>query len=171
MATHRIVSIACWVILTLSTAAAAQNAVSQAPEAALESIDRTLKEIVDLLRVQVGNQRTELAVRRLDIASREIAVRGRELHDAERERDSYARNQKELTARSEMYGDARPEDDGMTDAQYEYMLKQFESQTETAKQNLFRADQRIIDLRQEITRAREDLLTWEAIVAASFVEE
>lgn len=171
MATKAIVTAVCWAALLLPGVAGAQEAGAREPEAALESIDSALEEIVQLLRVHVGNQRAELAVRRLDIASRELGSRARELSDVETKRDLYARQQRELLERMETFGDAPPENSGMTEADYEYMLKQMELQAESAKQNLWRADQRIIDLRAEITRIREDLLVWEEIVAASFVDE
>jgi hypothetical protein len=71
----------------------------------------------------------------------------------------------------ETFDDERREESGMTEADYEYVLKQIATQAESAKQNLWRTDQRIVDLREEITRLEEDRLTWEEIVAATFVEE
>lgn len=171
MAARRIVTTVCLVALTLSVAAAAQDPRADAPAAALDSIDRSLKEIVELLRVQVRNQRAELAVQRLDIASRELVARERELHAAEAKRAANARRQEELTARLEATSGARPEESGMSDVDYEFMLRQMEQQAEAVKQTVWQTDQLIIDLRKAIARVREDELAWQKIVADLFADE
>jgi hypothetical protein len=157
--------------MILSSVAGAQESSAKENASAVESIDRTLEEIVQLLRAHVGNQRAGLAVRRLEIASREEGARERELYDTEAKRDLYARQQQELLDRRETFGAAPPEGSGMTDSDFEYMLRQMDIQAETAKQNLWRTDQRIIDLRQELVRIREDRLAWEEMVEASFVDD
>lgn len=134
----------------------------------MDSIARSLQRIVELLEMQVGNQRAGLAVQRLDIARRELVARERELHEAEQTRDRYRQQMDELESRKEAYGSSVPEDSGMTEEQFDYMRRQLELDIEASKQGAWRADQRIVDLQNEIRRVREDLDVWEALVAESF---
>ncbi len=139
--------------------------------AALGEIDASLKKIVALLRAQVDHQRAEIALRRLDIARRDLADRERELHKEQGDRDRYVRNQAELEARKEMF--ATPEwqaETNMKEEQVRYMRTQVEVETESLKQNLWRTDQRILDLQQQTRRIREDLEVWEAMAAEALDE-
>lgn len=171
MTRDRLLMTACLFALVSPAPAAAQESATRAESAVLDGIDRSLKQIVELLRIQVGNQRAELAVQRLDIARRELVSRERELHNAEAQRDDYARQQQELGARIEAYGSTSLEESGMQPEAFEYMRRQIELESEALKQNAWRADQRIIDLRQEIVRVREDLDTWEELVVEAFVPD
>lgn len=167
-----------WTAIFLSVAASAlvapghaQDAEAQARAAALDGIDHSLKQIVELLRIQVDNQRAELAVQRLDIARRELVARERELHSAESVRDGYAEQQEELEARIEAFGARTPEESNMSAEDFEFMQQQVDLEVEAVKQRLWRIDQRIIDLRKEITRVHEDLDVWEELVAGTFVPD
>ncbi len=135
----------------------------------LTQISKSLQQIADLLRLQVENQRAELAVQRLDIARRELVARERELHDAESQRDNYVQSQ----ASMETYLDEierNRDSSGMSEEDLRQMIEQAAVQIEANKQKLWRIDQRILDIRSEIGRSREDLETWEELVAESFRE-
>lgn len=161
----------CAVALTVAPPGIAQEAGADSEATALAGIDRSLKQIVALLKIQVGNQRAELAAQRLDIARRELVARERELHDAESSRDGYAEQQEELETRIQAYGSRTPEESGMSAEDFEFMHSQIELEFEAVKQKVWRLDQRIVDLRKEISRVHEDLDIWEALVADSFVPD
>jgi chromosome segregation ATPase len=133
----------------------------------LAEIHATLKELVSLLELQVANQRTQLAVQRLDIVRREVVARERELHDALTTRDSYEEQQASMEARLEAF-ERDPEAVGINEEELEEIRLQSRIESESLKQRVWRLDQRILDLRAQLRRAREDLEAWEELVAESF---
>jgi len=130
----------------------------------LARINGSLQQLVSLLEAQVRNQRTQLAVQRLDVARREVIARERELHEAEVSRDSYTSEEESIETRLEtLEGDL--EDSGISELELEEILRQAVVQRKSVEQRLWRLDQRILDLRSELARAREDLVIWEEMVA------
>ncbi len=159
------------VAVVLVVPSVAQQPATEGQATSLEGIDRSLKQIVELLRIQIENQRAELAVQRLDIARRELVTRERELHEAEQNRDRYAEAMEELEVRIDTYGSSTVEESGMEPEDFEFMRRQIDLEVESVKQSLWRTDQRIIDLRKEISRVHEDLDSWERVVAESLSED
>lgn len=141
-----------------------QASPSAGVESELQAINASLRRLVALLEIQVENQKTQLAVQRLDLARRDIVDRERELHDARVSRDSDA----EQLVRLEESLETLPrvaEDSEMDDTELEMTLRHLTLELESAKQRVWRLDQRILDLEGELVRAREDLRIWEEVVA------
>lgn len=152
------------VVLSTIGAIRAEEPPSSTPST--PSVERSLAEMVALLRLHVAQQRTGLAIQRLEISRRELAARERELYDARVDEDGHRQSLAQLENRIEMW-ESSVEADEIENADRRMMERQVEIERNAIDQRIWRAQQRILDLEVELRRLRDDLDRWEAVIDGS----
>jgi len=134
----------------------------------MRAINRSLQEIVSLLKDQARRQQTDLLMKRMETYHRALAAQEQELRRATSDRNSLTQELRGITARIEQIsaesdiekpGESRLPKEAMAQFRAEMDL-----QERLLKERLAVADQAILDLENDVARRRKEIAVWEEMV-------
>ncbi|HRC86557.1 MAG TPA: hypothetical protein PK413_13195 [Thermoanaerobaculia bacterium] len=154
-------------------------------EVQLQSLSRSLSELVTLLRQQLAGQRSELLMRRVELERGRLLPLETALQGARSQRQSYEdqlANFQGMAGSFEVEEQARGESSGAETAGQEegaqagsafsafpaHMKEHLETQMKLLKQRLREADDRIAELENEIGAVRRSVDSWQGLLDREF---
>lgn len=151
-------------------AAEAEPARADALAAEAATMNRSMQEIARLLRELLDGHQVELLIRRLDLKQRGMAPMEQELRGARSERDNLSSELTGLGARVEEL-DSRigEESRGSADREqspWRMMRSELEANVKRLRERLTMLDQRIIELENDLSSSRREILALEETVDA-----
>lgn len=166
---------AMWIV-ALAAAAVLPPALAQeeppAPGRTLQQemaeVNRTLREIVDLMRLSLERHELDVLIRRLELYSRSLAPREQELRRAQANKESVEQELERMEAfmaqlEEEM---ARDAETGLEapDSGLERQRADFETHQKLLKDRRWNLEQRIIELENDLTDRRRQIEALEEVV-------
>lgn len=131
---------------------------AEAPDVATElaELNRTMRELRDLLVRQLETQSLDLMLKRAELASTEVSQLESRLRSAEASQASLEDERRRLTTRMEGF---REQD--VENPEIRLMERQFAQELEILDERLRDGQARIADLSARLARKQEDLRAWQ----------
>ena len=164
--------VAAGVLAPGGTALSQQAPPDPAPDLAtsLMELNHSMKEIASLLQQQLDNQKADLLMKRMDISARALATQEQLLRAAVSERDSLSDQMTELRARADQMRAELDKETPVGSHSRKEELDRLESELELRqgliKERLATADQKVMQLENDVSRFRDEIRAWQELVDA-----
>jgi len=161
--------------VALSTASIALSQEPAAPPAAdlavsMAELNASMKQIASLLREHLDKQEADLLMKRMEFSSRALASQEQLLRSAVNDRDGLVQEMKELQLRLDQI---RAESDRMPGAgarpseeELRRMSMEFELRQGLYKEQLAAAEQKVMELENDVMKYRDEIRVWQELVDA-----
>jgi hypothetical protein len=136
-------------------------------------LNQSVRELVTLLQKYIDRQQVELLLRRVEIGLQKIGPLEQELRDLRARRAADARElnyrRTQLAAREELESLGTPGVNSEEERKQQALLKvEIEADIKLFKGRISQADQRIVELENELARENRSIQNWEAVVDQRF---
>jgi len=161
--------------VALSTASIALPQEPAPPQAtdlavSMAELNASMKQIASLLREHLDKQEADLLMKRMEFSSRALASQEQLLRSAVNDRDGLVQEMKELQLRLDQIqaesdrapgAGARPSED-----EFRRMSMEFELRQGLYKEQLAAAEQKVMELENDVMKYRDEIRIWQELVDA-----